>query len=325
VPRLAIVIPAIGTISALENSLVSVLEHRPDDCEVIVVLNQRYADPYALAGEVTFVQAPARTGMVACINRGMLETQADFIHVLAAGCEVAENWTDPAIARFDDSRVAAVVPLVLNAGTAEPLCRGIDLLPGGIRRLHAGDAPATHLRQQETVWGPALFAAFYRMSAVNAVGGLSTAVGDEFADADLACSLGRAGYAIAWEPASCVVADAAVAMPRGGRLRRSWQSQRLFGRTLAVFGWARSLPALTAVVGREFVAALPNPLAFGQIAARLLACCDWGHYHRHQLRFQKPAISLPIPSPREIDFRRLDRSHASARRAEAVGPTVKTG
>ena len=38
-PGLSIVIPALGKISLLEAGLVSVLAHRPADCEVIVVLN----------------------------------------------------------------------------------------------------------------------------------------------------------------------------------------------------------------------------------------------------------------------------------------------
>ena len=55
VPRLAIVISAIGSIESLEGTLVSVLENRPADCEILVVLNRPYSDPYDLQGEVRFV------------------------------------------------------------------------------------------------------------------------------------------------------------------------------------------------------------------------------------------------------------------------------
>jgi hypothetical protein len=325
VPRLAIVIPAIGPIDALENSLVSVLEHRPDSCQIVVVLNQPYADPYELAGEVTFVQAPARAGLVDCANLGLAAAQADVVHLLMAGCEVAEGWSDRALARFDDAAVAAVVPLVLGkSGRQELVCRGIDLLPGGVRRLHSGEPPEAGAPHKNVVWGPALFAAFYRAAAVRSVGGLSAAVGDELADADLACSLFRCGYAVAWEPNSQVFASVPLLPACGGRLRRSWHSQRLFGRTLGAFGAARSIVALAAVVWHEFIRALPGPAALGLILARLLASCDVGQYYRHQLRFKGAEAAAQAPPARQWGNRRLDRSHGTTRRAEPVGPTVKT-
>jgi len=59
VPRLAVVIPFEGNTKALEDTLVSVLENRPDDSEVLVVLGKPYQDPYALGDEVEFVAAPS--------------------------------------------------------------------------------------------------------------------------------------------------------------------------------------------------------------------------------------------------------------------------
>ena len=52
--RLAIVITDGGSIESLESTLVSVLENRPPDCEVLVALAGPYADPYELSGEVRF-------------------------------------------------------------------------------------------------------------------------------------------------------------------------------------------------------------------------------------------------------------------------------
>ena len=39
-PRLAIVIRAVGSIESLEGTLVSVLENRPADCEILVALDK---------------------------------------------------------------------------------------------------------------------------------------------------------------------------------------------------------------------------------------------------------------------------------------------
>ena len=70
VPRLSIVIPSVGDCNLLEDSLVSVLENRPADCEVLVVHNRPYDDPYNLAGEVRFVQANPRAGLAECLDMG---------------------------------------------------------------------------------------------------------------------------------------------------------------------------------------------------------------------------------------------------------------
>ena len=56
-PRLSIVIPAADT-AALEETLVSVLENRPADCEIIAALAVPYADPWNIGEEVRFMQAP---------------------------------------------------------------------------------------------------------------------------------------------------------------------------------------------------------------------------------------------------------------------------
>lgn len=327
-PRLAIVIPALGKIDAMENSLVSVLEHRPDDCEVIVVLNQRYADPYELAGEVTFVQAPQRSGLAACAARGIAVARAEIVHVLAAGCEVTENWSDEALPHFRDPRVAAVAPLLLAAPGIDVVCHGVELLPGGARRLcpagAADSVAAVASRRPKSIAGPALVAAFYRKSALEAVGGLSAAMGDELADVDLAYSLQAAGYGVVWEPESRVLAGPVALDFRTGRLRRAWQSQALCLRTVAVFGFWRSLLALIAVAGQEFFAALPSPAAFGMLAARLLACCDVGRHLRRSLRDRQADERPMIPPPHDRGFRRVDRPHAAARRSESVPSGVNS-
>ena len=56
-PRLSIVIPAPGDESTLEETLVSVLENRPENSEIVVVLGFGYHDPWNVCEEVRFIQA----------------------------------------------------------------------------------------------------------------------------------------------------------------------------------------------------------------------------------------------------------------------------
>ena len=84
-PRLSIVVPAPSDTAALEETLVSVLENRPDDCEIVVGLGCEYDDPWNIREEVRFVQAPPGTSLVACINLGVAASTGRVVHVLAAG------------------------------------------------------------------------------------------------------------------------------------------------------------------------------------------------------------------------------------------------
>ncbi len=76
--------------SDMETTLVSVLEHRPSDCEILLVFNAPYDDPYSLKDEVQFIQAPANASRVACVNWPR-DVQSPYISILAPGVTVAEG------------------------------------------------------------------------------------------------------------------------------------------------------------------------------------------------------------------------------------------
>ena len=83
-PKLSILI-AVRDEALLESSLVSVLQNRPPDCEIVVVNEEGYQDPYALAGEVRFVPTPADTSELDRLNRGVRCCQSPLVHICAAG------------------------------------------------------------------------------------------------------------------------------------------------------------------------------------------------------------------------------------------------
>ena len=72
VARLSIVIPVLRQLDRLEDTLISVLENRPPDCQIVVVLNEPYNDPYALSGEVCFIQAAAGSSFADVLNLGIV-------------------------------------------------------------------------------------------------------------------------------------------------------------------------------------------------------------------------------------------------------------
>lgn len=199
-PRLACIIPALGNTESLETTLVSVLERRPDDCEVVVVLNAPYKDPYNLQGEIQFLQAPAKTDLISCLNLGISATQAPIVHLLASGYQVDEGWIGQALAHFNDPRVAAVTPTIYDANDHNHLlAAGVGYRRGG-RKTIGRRLPQTTEQNSLDAIGPLFKAAFFRRSALNAIGGLPVGVGEQLADVDLALSLRYAGWQIALEP-----------------------------------------------------------------------------------------------------------------------------
>ena len=142
-PKLSIVIPALDSLELLEGTLVSVLQNRPDECELVVLLNRAYDDPYDLAGEVRFVVLPEMNTLGSALRSALELCRGSILHVLSAGVEVEEGWADAALRHFQDNRVAAVAPLVLRSRTEEVVWScGLDYGAGGTRRRRCcGQSP----------------------------------------------------------------------------------------------------------------------------------------------------------------------------------------
>lgn len=251
--RLSIVIPSLGPSERFEETLASVLQHRPEHSEVIVAHRRAYADPYHLRGEVSFTHIESPGGLVDLINDAVQDARGDVIHVLAAGTEVGDGWTNAALRHFADPRVAAVAPLVLrheSPGRMETM--GVNYARGG-RRISVGhDLPIPdHRALRDEVLGPSLAAGFFSHDTLLAVGGFCREVGDEMADVDLALAFRDLGCRTVLEPKCQVSLVAREERSLLGAVARGWSAETLFWRHWAREGRAASLLAhpLAAVAG----------------------------------------------------------------------------
>lgn len=237
--RLSIIVPFVGDLRRLEDTLVSILQQRPAGAEIIIPHSVPYGDPYHLSGEVRFLSAPKRSSAVQCAALGIAASNAPIVHLLAAGAEVTDGWTDAPLAHFDRPDVAAVSPLLADRERPQ------HVLATGV--AYFGNGQATILGEAATrftipddaarIMGPTLRAAFYRKAAIDALpGGLDPALGDELAAVDIAATLKRVGWSAVFEPRSVVYDDAAGARP-GRSLRNAYRrglhEERLFRRQLA--------------------------------------------------------------------------------------------
>ncbi|WP_039961830.1 glycosyltransferase family 2 protein [Rhodopirellula europaea] len=116
IPRLSIVVPHGGDGAAFESSLASVLQHRPDGCEVIVPHDGTYDDPFDLGEEVRFVDSGS-TSVLRQISEAAELAMGRFVHVVADGHVATENWTDAALAQFEGHETGVVVPVVRDSET----------------------------------------------------------------------------------------------------------------------------------------------------------------------------------------------------------------
>ncbi|NDC53499.1 MAG: hypothetical protein EBZ74_04225 [Planctomycetia bacterium] len=311
---MSIVIPAPADVASLEETLVSVLEKRPVDAEVIVALGCPYDDPWGIADEVTFVRAPVGSSLVACVNVGVAASRAEVVHILAAGWRATVGWTDGPLARFDDAALAAVVPLTVAADDhARPLAAGIRCTRGG-RRIEA--APG---RAASPPHGPVLEAGFWRAEFLRRAGpGFTTACGDACADADMAVALARGGGRVDVDETSRVVAGPA--RPAQSPFLAGLRAERLFWRSLA----GQSLPVALAAHALEVLrhALARAPLGtLPALAGRCLAVLQFGSYlPRYRRLHDLLRAAREAAAPDDPPTIRIDGPHSALPRPRASQP-----
>jgi hypothetical protein len=311
VARLSIIIPALGPTEPFEATLASVLANRPDDCDIVVTHAGSYGDPYDLAGEVNFVELPPGTGLVECLNLSLLACDSDFVHLLASGTEVEEGWTEPALVHFHQPLVAAVSPLVLAQRGGEVVSAGVAYGWGGSRQVCRGRSTI------EDVEGPSWTAGFYRLAALEAVGGFDAEMGETAADLDLALTLRRVGYRCEVEPECHIYAPAtAVAAAQGFAAGR--EQQRLFWRHAPAAGWLSSSVLHPLTVAGEVLGQLGSWTALTQLAGRIAGWCESGVGGRYAQKLATLARPEPIIEP----ARPRTISLAAARQEAAKRTTV---
>lgn len=294
-PRLSIVIAVSGDSQQLDDTLVSVLENRPSDCEILVVHDKPYHDPYNLCDEVRFVEATRGSGVVACLNRGLAASRSPVVHVLACGVEVCSGWADAALDHFRDPDIGAVSALVLDRNDRERIISaGLGYrIEGAVWKLGPKNSPSEITSYQQDLCGPDTLAAFYRKSAIDELGGFSASVGDTLAGIDLALALQHAGFRCRLEP-QCI-AHVGALMRRESAFRRGRNVERLFWRWASSHGWLSSVIGHVALLAGQCVISLWRPSIIAELAGRCRGLLE-AAFNRRCPRSTE-VISVETPSP----------------------------
>lgn len=327
-PRLSIIIPVLSPTTLLEAGLVSVLQHRPADSEVIVVLTGVYDDPYDLRDEnVRFVSVSESGGWLDCVNRGLAVAAGEIMHLLGCGAEPGEDWADRALQHFDNPQVAAVAPLVLDAQRPEQiLTAGIEFWPSGKVVRSLADKPrSTSPRQSQAVLGPSAIAAFYRAEALMEVGSnLDAAFGAALADADLAMRLRAAGYQAVLEPTSLIMARGDMLPCAEPGPEQARHAERLYWRHVPKRGRLASLASHAALLAGETAWSVLGGRGLQTVQGRLQGIHDALSSRRPGDASQavevnsagaQPPATVPITTARRTGRQRLATSQRPLRRS----------
>lgn len=315
-------IPALGSNDGLEATLVSVLQNRPRDCEVVVALDRPYADPYELSDEVAFVDVRDGQGLAAMLTAALSHCRAPIVHVLAAGTEVDEGWTDAALEHFCDDRIAAVAPLVSYSREESAVCAAALAYTRGGRRVRVGrqTEPADY-RSGEDVLGPTCWAGFYRRDALLRLPrAFDPAVTDGLCDVDVALQLKQAGYRAVVEPQTIVYRSLA-AKPEATGFEGGRGAERLFWRNAPAGRWLGSLAAHGFTLLGELFSSRTAGEKLRRFAGRLLALGEVVGYRRHRAALRgvgTPGLQFAVTSTG--DRIRIDAAHARPATSSAAKP-----
>ena len=176
-PRLTIIIPHVPPVSVqlLEETILSVLENRDTEVDVLVATAGSYCDPYHLSDEgVDFLTLSRENTAVDCVNAAVAAACDGIACVLFPGtkwgnCDLADVFE-----AFCNEQVVAAVPGIADQKRKNRVfSSGITCHPSGTIQNHrAGQAILRH-----AVLAPHLAGAFFRTSALRQWGGLHPQLG----------------------------------------------------------------------------------------------------------------------------------------------------
>ena len=251
-PRLSLIVPFQCDSQALENTLVSVLELRSPDDELLIVHRGEYQDPYGLQGnEAKVLETPASTSLAEQLNIAVQNATGDVLQVVLPGTVLEPDWCVDALAAFDELDVDMIALGVSGSG-ANSLQYGFeaDLIP---QRRATGEA--------SKIAGPLLAGTMIRRSAIECLGGWNTKIPGDLIDFELCLMAKLLGLQVGVVEGSSVTCDESRSMVL---------SHYELGRSIGQLASAFSEISDSAIVIEPLVRRLGH-LASGLVSTKLAA------------------------------------------------------
>jgi hypothetical protein len=285
---------------------------------VLVVHVQPYDDPYGLKDEVQFIRVSGKPNVVQLANKGVEAASGEIVHVLGCRMNVLEGWTDAALAHFEESDVAAVSPLVVDAVHGQVAAAGVNYGLAGSRKIVGPGIESKNTRRISKLQtaGPTLDAGFYRRETLLALGGWEEVLGD-VADVDLAQTLAALGQRTVLAT-DCVIHERTPA-PRLGGFSHGRAMERLFWRQTSVRNRGLAIMLHTLSVLSDFVLRIPQKDAVATLLGRLIGMLNSGTKTKYPelLADVRALLESEAPSTLSLESAREQRSESTPRRKAA--------
>ncbi len=188
-PRLTIIIPFLqnDSVERFEETLASFLEFRTEETEILVLNGCHYNDSYGIQDEegIHFLDVPENTSYLGALNEGIRSAQTELVHPVLCGAVARDNWTEPALARFENPKISAVIPLIIETSEtdqADPLVHvGYAYDRSGLARPITQDFKT----QSWLRHAPHFSGAFYRRDILNVLNGFYSEFNPVFSFIDM--------------------------------------------------------------------------------------------------------------------------------------------
>lgn len=175
-PRLSLIVPFQCDSQALENTLVSVLEVRTSDHELLIVHRGEYQDPYGLGGdEASVVETSSSASLAQQLNAAVQRATGDVVQVVLPGTVLESDWCDDALAAFDELDVD-MIALGITTSTSSDVQYGYDSDAMPQRRFST---------EASKIAGPLLAGTMVRRSAIRCLGGWNTRIPSDLIDFEM--------------------------------------------------------------------------------------------------------------------------------------------
>ena len=226
--RLSIIVPAIGEQAKIDATLISVLENRPSNCEVIVPCAESYQDPYDLSDEVRFIVSPDTAPVSVLLNRGIANSSSERVHWLTPGILATDGWTESPLRLIGEGKTNFVAPLVLDESNPNRIeSAGVRFTRGGSRKTIGQNVRHPSRKSiRLRVDGPSLQTGFGRTESLIGIGGFRSAFGPDLADADLAARIKACGETCIVDTSCCLLGRPEA--PSSYGFRRGITTERLY-------------------------------------------------------------------------------------------------